>query len=299
MRPNIKLLLDTDPGSDIDDAICIAYLLSHPQCELLGITTVTGMPELRCKIASAVCEAYGRSDMPIFPGAGRPLVRDTHQRDVPHGEALPNWHHRTEFPSGEAIRFMRDTILAHPGEVELLAIGALTNVALLFRTYPETVSAIRGLTVMGGRFMLGAPVGYVLEHNIICDPHAAAATVRTEVPALKMVGLDVTLQVTQTKEEIARSFGAEPKFAPILDMAGTWFKFATALCYHDIVAAATVFEPDLCGFRRGRISVELGTGLEAFTHFQEDPEGPHEVAATVDRTAFLDHFCSITGCAPV
>ena len=69
----MKVLLDTDIGSDIDDAICLAYLLAKPECELLGITTVSGEPEKRAMLASAICRTAGR-DIPIFPGAPLPLL---------------------------------------------------------------------------------------------------------------------------------------------------------------------------------------------------------------------------------
>lgn len=292
----VKVLLDTDPGSDIDDAVCIGYLLSNPECDLLGITTVTAHPELRAELASVVCHAYGRDDIPIFPGAAKPLLIDTHQKDVPHARVLPNWPHRSDFHKHQAVPFLRSVIREHPGEVELVAIGALTNIALLFALDPQIPSLLRGLTIMGGRFMAGAPVHTPIEHNIRCDPHAAAMVFgATDVAHVNVIGLDVTLQVTQTKDAIRESF-CTPQFEPIWDMAKEWFVGASSLCYHDIVAAATIFRPDLFSFASGRISVETGGSVMAFTHLEPSSQGPHQVAATVDREGFLDHFCAITGC---
>jgi inosine-uridine nucleoside N-ribohydrolase len=291
----VKVLLDTDPGSDIDDAVCIGYLLSNPECELMGITTVTGEPEQRARIASAVCHAFGRTDVPIYPGAAMPLVIDCHQPCAPHARVLPKWPHQQEFPSGEAVAFLRRTIRENPGEVELLAIGALTNVALLLATDPEIGPLLRGLTIMGGRFTLGTPVHWPVEHNIRCDPHAAARVFReASIPRVRAIGLDVTLQVTQAKEEIRQSF-CVPTFEPILDMAQEWFQHAERLCYHDIVAASTIFEP-VCRFESGEIEVETCGSLMGYTHFKPMTNGRHEAAASVDREAFLDHFCSVTGC---
>ena len=71
----MKLLLDTDIGNDIDDALALAYLLREPQCELLGVTTVCGEPEKRCEMASAICHHLGRPDVPIHPGCPVPLSR--------------------------------------------------------------------------------------------------------------------------------------------------------------------------------------------------------------------------------
>ena len=80
----IKVLLDTDIGSDIDDAVCLAYLLANPDCELMGITTVSGEAENRARIASAICKNASR-DIPIFPGPNHPF-------SSPNGRARPDRH---------------------------------------------------------------------------------------------------------------------------------------------------------------------------------------------------------------
>ncbi|HEY0866234.1 MAG TPA: nucleoside hydrolase [Fimbriimonas sp.] len=295
----IKVLLDTDPGSDIDDAVCIGYLLSNPDCDLLGITTVTGEPEKRAMIASAVCHAYGREDVPIYPGAAAPLLIDSHQPYAPHARVLPRWPHRKDFESGEAVNFLRRTIREHPGEVELLTIGALTNIALLFTIDPEIPSLLRGVTIMGGRFVGGVPVHPPVEHNIRCDPHAAARVFNERGLAhLRVVGLDVTYIATQHKEDIRKSF-CIPQFKPILEMAEEWFQVAEHLCYHDIVAAATIFEPALFGYKKGKVWVETCTDLRGYTYFDDGAEHVHMVASEIDREGFLDHFCQVTGCKRV
>src|SRR6185503_6045566 len=128
---SIKLLLDTDIGSDIDDAVCLAYLLANPECDLLGITTVSGDAHLRAAMASAMCKVAGRS-IPIYPGRNEPLLSAQKQPHAPQAVALSHWAHDTDFPTGQAVEFLRHTIRAHPGEVVLLAIGPLTNIAALF-----------------------------------------------------------------------------------------------------------------------------------------------------------------------
>src|SRR5688572_28764132 len=111
-----KVLLDTDIGSDIDDAVCLAYLLAQPDCELLGITTVSGEPIQRAMIASAVCTLAGQQ-IPIYPGAADPLLVPQRQTRAQQASALGRWPHELEFPRGQAIEFLRQTIRAHPGEV--------------------------------------------------------------------------------------------------------------------------------------------------------------------------------------
>ena len=83
-----KVLLDTDIGSDIDDAVCLAYLLAQPACDLLGITTVSGEADKRAMMASALCRVAG-VEIPIFPGAEEPLLVPQKQTRAPQAAVLP------------------------------------------------------------------------------------------------------------------------------------------------------------------------------------------------------------------
>ena len=148
---SIKVLLDTDIGSDIDDAVCLAYLLAQPECDLLGITTVTGEAGKRAMLASALCKVAGRR-VPILPGAEKPLLIPQRQTQAPQATALTRWDHDTEFPRGQAVEFLRKTIHEHPGDIVLLTVGPLTNVALLFRIDPDIPVLLRGLVMMCGVF---------------------------------------------------------------------------------------------------------------------------------------------------
>ena len=94
-----KVLLDTDIGSDIDDAVALAYLLANRECELLGITTVTGQPEKRAQLADVLCRAAGRS-IPIFPGSEYPLLVAQKQVEAQQAPALEKWPHESDFPQG-------------------------------------------------------------------------------------------------------------------------------------------------------------------------------------------------------
>src|SRR5215831_5133450 len=116
---SLKVLLDTDIGSDIDDAVCLAYLLAQPECELLGITTVSGEAEKRAMLASVLCKIAGK-DVPIYPGAEQPLLVAQRQRVAQQATTLQKWAHEKTFPQHRAVDFLRKTIHAHPGEVILL-----------------------------------------------------------------------------------------------------------------------------------------------------------------------------------
>ncbi len=87
-----KIFLDTDIGTDIDDALCLLYLLANPDCELLGITTVTGESEKRAMLASSLCKLVGK-DIPIFPGTENPLIIQQQQKEASQAKSLNKWLH--------------------------------------------------------------------------------------------------------------------------------------------------------------------------------------------------------------
>jgi purine nucleosidase len=267
-----KILLDTDIGSDIDDAVCLAYLLAQPRCELLGITTVTGEPKKRAMLASALCRVAGK-DIPIFPGAEAPLLVPQRQEQAPQASALSRWDHDTEFPRSEAIEFMRQTIRGHPGEVILLTVGPLTNVALLFAVDPEVPSLLKGLVMMCGVFMTWMPLFGFLEWNAILDPHATAMVYRAPVSVHRSIGLDVTTQVTMPAAQVRRKF-QHGLLRPVLDFAEVWFQERDVIMFHDPLAAATIFDDRICTFEQGLVQVELASEkVRGMTHWE--PAGQH------------------------
>jgi inosine-uridine nucleoside N-ribohydrolase len=285
-----KILLDTDIGSDIDDAVCLAYLLANRQCDLLGITTVSGEPVQRAQMASALCKVAG-AHTPIYPGAERPLLIEQKQPYAKQAARLKGWNHDTEFPDGQAVEFLRHTIRSYPGEITVLAIGPLTNIALLFSVDPEIAGMLKGLVLMAGVFSHSvAPT----EWNIICDPHAAAIVYRAAAGVHRSIGLDVTTRVVMTKKDVTRKFTA-PLLLPVLDFASVWFEHQERIMFHDPLAAATIFDKSVCTFERGVVSVELSNrdNLGKTTFQPEKAKGAHEIAVKVDPDRFFEHYFSV------
>jgi purine nucleosidase len=295
MSDRIKILLDTDIGSDIDDAVCLAYLLANPACSLQGITTVTGDPLTRAKMASALCKVAGQ-DIPIYPGLEHPMLGGlTQQAQVQQASALAKWPHATQFPANQAARFMQDTIRRNPGEIVLLTIGPLTNAGVLFAMDPELPSLLRGLVMMCGFFYHKAwHWGQVAEWNAKLDAHATAIVYRHAVRQHRSIGLDVTTQVSLPADEVRRRFRA-PLLRTVLDFAEVWFSTQNAkeILFHDPLAAATIFDDTICQFERGTVDVELASSRVAgLTHWAPGA-GPHEVAKEVDSARFFDHYFSM------
>lgn len=284
-----KILLDTDIGTDVDDAVALAYLLCHPDCELLGITTVTGEAEKRASLASVLCQAAGK-DLPIYPGENRPMQGGQRQPIAQQAATLPHWPHQTNFPMNQAVDFLANTIRTYPGEVILLTIGPLTNVGLLFSTYPDVADLLAGLVMMGGNFDEAGAAGDRIEWNIAGDLLAAEITYQARVRLHRSLGLNVTQRVVMASEEVRAKFTA-PLMRPVLDMAEIWFaNFYPFITFHDPLAAATIFDPDLCTYEQGTVKIDK-TEKPGRTLWQPgEPESPHQVAMAVDAERYFHHL---------
>ncbi len=193
-----KILLDTDIGSDIDDAVALAYLLANPDCKLLGVTTVSGDVQKRAALVEMILSRSGQSDVPIHCGRREPLLMGPGQPHVPHYEFVKHHPHRLDRPENTAVDFLRQTIRAHPNELTLLSIGPMGNLATLFTVDPEIPFLLAGCVSMAGQFFEGAR----REWNVIVDPAAAATVARTPRPDHKWVGLDVTLKCKMNAQEV-------------------------------------------------------------------------------------------------
>jgi len=294
----LPVLFDTDIGSDIDDAVALAYLLRQPRCELLGVTTVTGEPDKRAALANAIAQAAGRGDVPIHVGLAAPLLVTSLQPQAAQAEVLTARPHRAFGPHPTAVDFLRETIRARPGEITLLATGPFTNLAVLFALDPEIPSLLRQLVVMGGVYYTRGYDGTNAEWNIRNDPHAAAVVFRAPVPRLVAVGLDVTTQCRMPSEDVRTRFTqAGPPLDLVLQMAEVWFRHTPQITFHDPLAAALIFEPSLCELERQRIEVEMvsprGMGQ---TYFDNGvPQKPHEIATRVEADAFFGHYFTTIG----
>lgn len=286
MAETIPILFDTDIGSDIDDAVALAYLLRQPRCELLGITTVTGDVQRRAAIAEVLCRAAGKEEVPIHCGRSAPLGYGPGQPLVPQYDVIAGEPHRLDRPENAAVPFLRETIRARPGEVVLLTVGPLSNIATLFALDPEIPSLLKGIVSMAGVFF--APERR--EWNALVDPEAAAIVYAAERPPHRTFGLDVTEGCRLGVDEVRRRFAGEP-LATVLRLAEPWFAQTDAITFHDPLAAVAIFEPGLVTERLGRVRVLPESGEMRL----ESGEGPDRVADTVDAAAFFGAYFAVAG----
>ena len=308
MSDKTPLILDTDIGNDIDDAVALAYLLRQPRCELVGVTTVTGDTRQRAAMCRAICEAEGRSDVPIHVGATGPLLTGPGQPHVPQYQAIADRGNPFADAEPTAIEFLRRTIRDRPGEITLLAIGPMTNIALLFKTDPEIPALLKQLVLMCGVFTgvgderrgrFGGRPG-AREWNALVDPIATAITFAARPPVHLSFGLDVTTQCRLDGQTCLDRFAAAGGGLSIVhDFAEIWLdqQNNARITFHDPLAAAGIFEPDLCEYTDMQITVETASEtLGGVTSFDAPAkEKPHRIAIDVDAERFFDHYFEITG----
>jgi len=284
-----KVILDTDIGSDIDDALALAYLLKEPRCELLGVTTVTGEADKRAEMCSAICQNIGRGDIPIHVGCDQAMLVDLLQKQAQQAAALGNWPRKNFANNNTAIEFLRDTIRANPGEITLFAIGPMTNIGLLFATDPALPALLKEVVLMCGKFYEAGG-----EWNALNDPHATAVTygntTHAKPPRHISYGLDVTTKCVLSADECRARFKDIPVLAPVVDFAEVWFQRAPHVTFHDPLAAACIFHPEICNHETGEVKISLAQPTLGWTVFHKKDAGPHTVAKTVDAPCFFETY---------
>ncbi len=292
-----KWLLDTDIGSDNDDCMALGYLLARKDAELLGITTVTGESARRAMLADVMCRLAGKR-VPVYPGCERPLIGQPRQsRMVSAESALIDLYPHEEHPEqNRAIAFLRETIEAHPHEIVLAAIGPLTNIALLFATYPHIPALLKSLVIMGGRYADTEACeirkwGFV-EFNIRSDPYAASIVFSADVPSKLVVGVENTCRFKIPGARAARSVSAVPFLEPISKVIATW-EYAW---FHDAVALWAYDHPESVAMARGDVSVVLdGAENLGTTVFTPRGSGATRLVADLSTDLFFQSYAETVG----
>ncbi len=275
----IPILLDTDIGSDIDDAFALALVLRSPELDLLGVTTVSGDTQARARLAAKMlCEA-GRASVPVAGGEpGKPLpIEQTRWAEGFTGPPL-----RQE----NAVELLKAEIERRPGEITLVAIGPLTNLAALLKRYPGVSQKTRRIVLMGGSIAhgYGQDPNATAEFNIASDPPAAQVVFSSGIPIL-MVPLDVTAMLQLDSAGRHRLF---THLSPLTD--------ALTLLYHlwnqetptlfDPMAAALLIDPTLCETQPLAIEVDS----KGFTRAQKNKPPNATVALHTDPARFFDFY---------
>jgi len=301
-----KIILDCDPGQD--DAVAILLALASPEeIELLGITTVAGNVPLDLTESNArrICELAGRSDVKVYAGAKRPLIRDLvtaewiHGRTGIDGANLPD----PTMPLQEqhAVDFIIETCLAaEDASITLCPIGPMTNLALAFMKEPDIIPKIQEIVCMGGAVKEFGNTTPAAEFNIYVDPQAAKKVLDTGIK-FTMMPLDVTHKALVTPERLQRM---KDMNSPVGDVCGgmlDYFNRFDMTRYgfdggplHDPCVIAYLIKPEIFSGRQVFLDIETGSELTMgqtladWWDIQEDKEKNAFVCDDLDSDAFFD-----------
>lgn len=313
-----RIILDTDlamgaPGSDIDDGFALALAHADPDLQLDLVTTVNGNTDVESAtiLTAELARRLGLEDLRIVKGAAAPFTHPERIRTP--ADSVVALATKAPAEGYAAVEIVRH-VMANPGEITIVAIGPLTNVAAALLLEPRLAQNVAEIVIMGGVFFGTRPNRDMPgEFNVWTDPESAAAVLRSGA-RLRWVGLDVTLKVRLSREHAQRMLAADTDFAPFAGEATlAWIRHlqqqnpgspadADSCAMHDPLAVAVVSHPELVTFVDAHVSVVTGDGLARgvmitdLLQSADPPAANCRVAVSVHADAFTAHFLRlITG----
>lgn len=300
MTDPTPIILDTDPG--VDDAMAILYALSDPAVELVGLTSVFGnvTGDRASRNARALLELAGAADIPVAEGAHRPLVQELlPPADFVHGvegfgEAILPAPTRAPDPR-PAHTFIAEELAKRPGEITLVPVGPLTNLALALEANPQITKLVKRVVIMGGAVRRVGNVNDFAEANIWQDPHAAAKVFAADWP-MTLVGLDVTEEIICTADDLAIMRQPSPVCGGFMSHAAEfYFKFHKESadidgCHlHD--PAAVIAALDMSAFETATAPLNVRLDGDEAGMTREAQSGPPvDICVGVNAAAVLNRF---------
>ena len=274
----LPIILDTDIGGDVDDLLALAVVLASPEIDLRAVTCVYGDVRTRARIALKALALKGRSGVRVAAGAERALNAERPLlcgKDDGEGLlAAPDAGLHAEALHGSEL--IIETVMSNPGEIHLVAIGPLTNLALALMKEPCVAENVAGITIMGG--VVGGAGRLDLpwvDYNFACDPEAAKIVLASGT-ALSLVPIDVTMQVDIFSPDVAslRAVG-DPFHLALADQVERYPRYQEfgSTYLHDPLAVATLVRPELVTWTPVHLQVETGGDYSAGKLIAQAPTG--------------------------
>ena len=287
-----KIILDTDIGTDIDDAFALLLALNSKEIQLEAVTTVFGDTNLRSKIARKILRLCDKDGIPVGEGIGNPLTKD--KKGIMGGWEGKGFLENTDFQSERFISGV-DLIISrieeNPGEITIIAIGPLTNIAVAIIKRPDISSKIRELIVMGG-VIYPPKLGWTWEgeNNFNCDPDATKIVFNSGIP-ITMAGLDVTLDVWLKEEDIGKLKSINtPVMRGVISMLDIWLSRikSNQTCLHDPLALSVSIDRKIVVTKRMHVKLEIRDNV--LRTIPSDSKPNIDVCVKVDRDRFVNLF---------
>ncbi|MGI8475970.1 MAG: nucleoside hydrolase [Thermomicrobiales bacterium] len=289
----IPVILDVDTG--IDDAMALALAVASPEVDLLAVTTLAGNVDVTRTTDNTlrVLEWLGGGDVPVHRGASHPLTRPHRDAAFVHGT---NGLGNSQFPpasrSTAADRGPAAIVrlaLQRPGEIMLVCVGPLTNLAIALNVEPSLPRLLKRLVIMGGAYGVPGNVTPHAEFNIFVDPEAAEQVFRAEWADATAIGLDVTHQTGLTADDWHRAKASSSAASTLfVKVAQRTFEERTERTFHlhDPLALGVAFDPSFVSTEVGDVSVDLTAERLGRTSLTPGSNGVR-VATAVDAERFL------------
>ncbi len=278
-----KLLIDTDIGDNVDDAFALVLAARLPEVELVGVTTVGSAAWVRAQLARMVLGICGRVGVPVSAGCSCPLV-GTEQHYLPEQAAVLDEMDKLFIPPSDSVDFLRNAIRQNPGDLVIVALGAMTNLALALRVEPALIRSVKSVVMMAG----SATLNYA-ETNVRRDPEAAHIVFSSVIPFV-MVGKDVTQHAVMSETMLERLSASQLAWCQLLwEMTQIWQRSTGAKfpVLNDPLTVAIAVHPELAQTQRARVQVELrGEHTRGYTVVTPDPTGSGQIVRVVDWQAF-------------
>ncbi len=299
------IIIDCDPGQD--DAICLLLAMSSPdELDILGVTTVAGNVPLALteRNARQIRDIADRSDVKIYAGCSKPMVRDLVTAERVHGktgnDGIEIVEPKQPLEDKHAVDFIIETLNGADREsITLVPMGPLTNIAQAITKDPSILEKVEQIVLMGGAMREGGNHSPSAEFNILVDPHAADTVFRCGRP-ITVMGLDVTHQVLATPERRDRIRAIDNEAARATAGMLDFFNRHDTVKYgslgaplHDPCTIAFLLKPDLFEGKLCNISIEteseltMGNTAVDFWHVTDRPKNATWIHA-VDADGFYD-----------
>ncbi len=279
----VKVFVDTDIGGNVDDAFALALAARLPEVELIGVTTVGSAVSVRAQLARKVLNLAGKRGIPVAAGASQGLIEPP-SRHYPELAALLDEVDKLFFPPANGVDALREAFRRHPGELVLVALGPLTNLALALRVEPALGRLLRRLVIMAGAEKLP-----YAETNVRLDPEAAHIVFNSGIPFV-LVPKDITQHAVMPQALMERLRTSDSALHRTLwAMTEVWLQVsgASAPVLNDPLALAVAIRPELATLERVRVEVELhGAHTRGYTVVKPDPTGPGWVVRAVNWEGF-------------